>query len=160
MTPLELLRDTRLSSGCVEDDLICLSEIAQERRFTRNELIFTQSDEADELMVVASGKIQLEIPVSILGELRTIAFETKGYGEVVGWSALVPPHEFTLSARAIEPTTVAAFPRSELMMLFTSDPGVGFRIMKNIAAIVGNRLHHTRAMWGREIQRSLDERYR
>ena len=160
MSRLDLLRDTRLFSGCREEELKRLEAIGQDRVFPAGEPLFSLDEEARELMVVASGKLQLELPVSILGEARSVAFETKGRGDVVGWSSLVPPHRFTLTARARTEVSVLAFGRRELTGLFEDDPGLGFRAMTNLASIVGRRFHHTQEMWAREVQRSLDERYR
>ena len=136
-----------------------MGHIAQDRDFEDGKLLFSQGDEAQDLMVVASGKVQLELPVSILGNRRNIPFEIKKSGDVVGWSALVPPHQFTLSARISGGASVVAFPRSELTALLCSDPELGFRVMRNLAIIVGQRLHQTQMMWAHEVQRSLDDRY-
>lgn len=160
MTRIDLLQDTRLFAGCTDQDLALLGNIAEERTCKGDEPLFSQGEEARALMIIASGKIELEVPVSIFGELKNLAFETKGRGDVVGWSALVPPYRFTLSGRASDGTSVVAFPRADLIALFESDPGLGFRLMRNIASIVAHRLQHTQVMWAREIQRALDERYR
>lgn len=160
MNQVDLLRETMLFSGCPEQDLNSLREIAQQRDFGDGEMLFSRGDEARVLMVAASGTIQLELPVSILGDSKNIPFETKKRGEVVGWSAFVPPYRFTLSARACGRVSVVAFAQAELTTLFDSEPALGLRVLKNLTSIVGERLHHTQAMWAREVQRSLDERYR
>ncbi|MBI4605240.1 MAG: cyclic nucleotide-binding domain-containing protein [Planctomycetes bacterium] len=160
MTQLQALHDSRLFADLTEMDMVQLDNIAEERRLTDGQCLFARGDEARELMVVLSGSVQLELPVSILGESRSVNFETKGRGEVVGWSALVPPYRFTLSARAKGGASVLAFPRTELASLFDSDPALGCRLMRNLAAIIGQRLHGFQSMWAREVQRSLDERYR
>jgi len=160
MSQLDLPRDAVLFSGCTEQDLVHLTGIAQNREFNDGEILFSQGDEARDLMVLVSGKVRLELPVSILGKSRNIAFETTGPGDVVGWSALVPPYRFTLSARVSGEASIVAFPREKLGALCDTHPELGFRITKNLAAIVGRRLHTTQEMWSREVQRSLDERYR
>jgi hypothetical protein len=52
------------------------------------------------------------------------------------------------------------FPREELAALLDADSRLGLQVMRNLASIVGQRLHLTQEMWSREIQRSLQERYR
>ncbi|RJP34279.1 MAG: cyclic nucleotide-binding domain-containing protein [Phycisphaerales bacterium] len=154
------LYGTPLFAGCSREELTPLAAVARHRDFGDGELVFAHNDEANDLMIIASGRVELELPVFILGQARNIPFETKGRGDAIGWSALVPPYRFTLSARVSGGADLALFPRAELTAVLESSPALGFRVMKNLAAIVGQRLTRTKAMWVREVQRSLDERYR
>lgn len=160
MVNIDSLRDSVLFSGCAEQDLKRLGEIAQTREYEDRQLLFALGEEATELMVISSGAVQLELPVSVLGHVRNIAFETKGRGDVVGWSALVPPNESTLNGRAVGKTTVVAFAKEELNAAFDADSGFGCRILKNLLSIVRLRLERTHTMWVHEIQESVEERYR
>ncbi|MHC4608774.1 MAG: cyclic nucleotide-binding domain-containing protein [Planctomycetota bacterium] len=135
MTQLDLLRASRLFSECDDQELARLMGIASYREFPDGEVILSHGIEAQELLVIASGEIQLQLPISILGV-------------------------FTLAARANGRVGVMALPRADLLPLFESDSGLGFRVMRNLASIVGERLRCTQEMWSREIQRSLDEHYR
>lgn len=160
MSRLEVLAEARLLRGCSQDQLDALDAVAVDRELRHGELILTQGDEASELMIVLSGEVQLEIPMSILGQATSIAFESKTRGDVVGWSCLVPPYRFTLNARVDKAVVVASFSRSSVLALFEADPGFGLRIMTNLASIVGQRLDHTHKLWAGEIERGLAERYR
>lgn len=160
MTSMDRVRESRLFGECEESDLAPLAGIARSRDYADGEKVFSHGDEARELMVVAAGRIQLELPLSILGESKNIPFEVKQRGEVVGWSALVSPFRFTLSGRASGGASVIAFTRSDLVSLFEANPRLGYCVMRNLASITSERLHHTQLMWAREVQRNLDERYR
>ncbi|MHC4141574.1 MAG: cyclic nucleotide-binding domain-containing protein [Planctomycetota bacterium] len=160
MNRLDLLRATPLFRGCSEQALEALDRIATDRTFDDGRIVLSHGEEARDLMILASGAIQLELPLTILGESRSIPFEAKARGDVIGWSALVPPHRFTLSARVSGEASVVVLARAELAALLEADPGLGFQVMKNLASIVGQRLHLTQEMWSSEIQRSLQERYR
>jgi CRP-like cAMP-binding protein len=160
MVPVDLLHETPLFSGCTEQDFERLGKIVQVREFQDGQLLFAHGEEARELMVIASGSIQLEFPVSVLGHRRDIAFETMGRGNVVGWSALTRINRFTLSGRAVGKTAVLAFRYEHLSALFDLDYRFAFQVMKNTLSIVRRRLERTHAMWTREIQQGLDERYR
>jgi len=160
MNRLDLLRATPLFRDCSEQALEALDRIATDRTFDDGRVILSHGEEARDLMILASGAIQLELPLTILGESRSIPFEAKTRGDVIGWSALVPPYRFTLSARVSGEASVMLFPRAELTDWLEADPGQGFQVMKNLASIIGQRLHLTQEMWSREIQRSLHDRYR
>lgn len=160
ISTLEVLRDAAVFAECSEDELARLAALVTDQQLGDGELVFKQGDRASELMLVAAGEIHLEVPLAILGESRSLRFDTKKRGEVVGWSALVPPYRYTLSARASGAATVATLPASDLAVLFDADPLLGFRVMRRLAALVAQRLELSRSMWVREIQRNLDERYR
>ncbi len=160
MNRVDLFRDSLLLRDCTEPDLIRLADMAVEREFEDGHVLFSLGDEARDVMVIASGKVQLEFPLSIFGERRNISFETKGRSEVVGWSALAPPYRFTLSGRVKGGAGVLAIARSDLEALFESETSLGFRVLKNVASIASQRLQHTQVMWADEVQRTLNERYR
>jgi CRP/FNR family cyclic AMP-dependent transcriptional regulator len=160
MSRLDVLRDARLFAECTEQELAKLDALAGDRELDDGELFFEHGDVAREVGVVTTGEVQLELPVSVLGASKSMHFESKTRGEVVGWSALVPPYRYTLSARARGRAALATLPASELAILFDSDPRLGFRVLRSLAAIVAQRLELTRSMWLREIQRNLEERYR
>ena len=160
MNRLDLLRETPLFRGCSEQALAALDRVATDRVFSDGRVVLAHGEEARDLMILASGAIQLELPLTILGESRSIPFEAKARGDAIGWSALVPPYRFTLSARVSGEASVVVLPRAELAALIESDPGLGLQVMKNLAAIIGQRLQIAQEMWSREIQRSLQDRYR
>ncbi len=160
LSAVEVLRKAPLFGECSADELTRLAALVGDRALADGELIFQQGDPARELMLVAAGEIHLEMPVTILGQSRSLRFDTKKRGEIVGWSALVPPYRYTLSARAGGAATLATLPARDLAVLFDADPLLGFHIMRRLAALVAQRLELTRSLWVREIQRNLEERYR
>jgi hypothetical protein len=75
---------------------------------------------------------------------------------MLGWSALVPPHRFTLKATAAVETELLSIPREDLMKLFSSRPEVGLVVLTNLAAIVGQRFQVFQTMWLRQVQRAVE----
>ena len=86
-----------------------------------------------------------------------MVFEERTSGQTVGWSALIPPHKFTLAATAPLETEVIALPREELHKHFAANPTVGHRITLNLAIVIGHRLQLFQAMWQREMQRTVEK---
>lgn len=157
---LDLLRDTDLFSGCSDRDLNALGELAVAHQFADGELLFSLGEEAKELLVVTSGAVQLELPLSVLGQKRSIAFATVGRGGVVGWSSLAPNGRFTLSGRAAGETAAVGFRRQDLNDLFDRAPRLGCEVLRNALHLATLRLRRTHRMWIGEIQDSVDQRYR
>ena len=122
-------------------------------------LLFPLGAEADRLFLIESGRISLLMPLCVRGEERDVFLEEEGRGQMVGWSALVPPHRFTLKARAAVDAEVIALPRAALEALFREDAAIASAVHRNLATMVGQRLQKVQAMWIREIQRGIDSRF-
>ena len=113
---------------------------------------------ADSLFVIDRGRIALTLPMQVHGQEQDVLVEERLAGQTVGWSALIPPHRFTLKATATMDTEVIAFPRIALLDHFGAHPAVGCVVMQNIASVIGQRLQVFQAMWLREVQRAVEVR--
>lgn len=116
------------------------------------EVLFRLGDEAASLYVIESGLITLAMPLQIAGREENVRIDERAPGQMVGWSTLIPPHRFTLTASAAVASDLLAFPRSRLLEHFGSHPSVGYVVSSNVAALVGERLQVFQAMWLREVQ--------
>lgn len=120
--------------------------------------LFRLGDLADRLFLVEHGRIRLTLPMQVRGREQEILIEEKAPGETVGWSALIPPYRFTLSAAAPVETKVIALSRVALQGCFEAQPEIGQKISLNLAIVVGQRLQLVQAMWLREMQRTVELR--
>jgi CRP/FNR family cyclic AMP-dependent transcriptional regulator len=82
-----------------------LAGLASRKSFPAHQMIFHEGDPANECYLIVKGKVGVE--TALLG-CDGIVIQTLGPGEVLGWSWLLPPHEYHYSARALEPTEVVA----------------------------------------------------
>lgn len=122
-------------------------------RLTGGQTLFELGGVADHVYIIGQGRIVLTMPMTVRGQERDVLVEERGPGQTVGWSALIPPHRFTLKATAPLDTEVRAIPRAALTAFLETHPSVGYRVARNIAAVVGQRLQVVQAMWLREMQR-------
>jgi CRP/FNR family cyclic AMP-dependent transcriptional regulator len=160
MANLHSLREADLFFGLSGEQLTRVAEVAREMGFRKNEYLFRIGNETDTLMVISKGSIQLTMPLVVLGADTEVALEDLSEGSTLGWSALVPPHVLTMSAKATSDADVVGFYRHDLQRLFDLAPDLGYRIIANLAAVVGRRLHLTQTMWARELQRYVADKYR
>ncbi len=151
----ERIRTAELFKGLSASRLLRLSTIGRPRTMRSGEYLFLLGDSAQHICIVASGQIDLCFPLSIGGVVKDITVESAGPGKTVGWSALVKPFRFTLSARAPEPSEVIAFGRQDLLQVFESDQEIGRVVVDGIAELMANRLSMFQALWARELQRRL-----
>jgi CRP-like cAMP-binding protein len=124
-------------------------------RLARGEVLFDLGQQADSLYVIEQGQVALTLPLHVRGHGEDILIEDRASGQTLGWSALIPPHRFTLKATAPIDSLVIAFPRGALLDYFAANPEVGYAVMRNVAAITGQRLQVFQAMWLREMQRTV-----
>lgn len=118
--------------------------------------LFRMGDSAESLFLIVRGRIRLTLPMPVLGKEQDIVIEERTPGQTVGWSALVPPYRFTLSANAPLETEVVALPREVLRAFCETSPRIGYKIAVNLAVVVANRLQMVQAMWLREMQHIVE----
>jgi CRP-like cAMP-binding protein len=121
--------------------------------------LFSLGEQADRLFLVQRGRIRLTLPMQIRGKKENVLVEEVNHGQTVGWSALIPPHRFTLKATAMLDSELIALSRAALRAHFAEHPLVESTVRLNLAVIVGHRLQLFQAMWLREMQRIVELQY-
>lgn len=120
--------------------------------------LFRLGDPADRLFLIERGQIRLTLPMKVRSREQDVLIEEKSPGQTVGWSALIAPYRFTLSATASLETEVVALSREKLQAFIEAWPAVGCKITFNLAVVIGRRLQLVQAMWLREMQRTVELR--
>jgi len=151
------LRKAVIFSDLYDAEAAQLLAIARPRQLQKGDCLFLLGDHADRSYVVLGGRVELSFPLSFGGVVHDIPVEVKKPGDALGWSALVKPHRFTLSAQATENCELAAFLRQDLLRAFELQPRVGHVVMQYVAEVVGRRLLQVQALWARELQRAVTD---
>jgi CRP-like cAMP-binding protein len=121
--------------------------------------LFKLGDPADRLFLTERGRIKLTLPMHVRGREENVFVEERSPGQTVGWSALIPPYRFTLTATAaLQEAVVIAVPRQALREYLAANPAAGYKIALNLAVVVGHRLQLFQTMWLREMQRTVEVR--
>lgn len=120
--------------------------------------LFHLGDTADSVYLVSRGRLRLTLPMQVRHREEDVMVEERSSGQTVGWSALIPPYRFTLTASAPLETEVIALPREALNRYFGEHPQTGYAVSLNLASVVGQRLQLFQAMWLREVQRMVELR--
>jgi CRP-like cAMP-binding protein len=146
----ELLRDLGAEAS---ESVLSLSVPVDLRA---GDVLFDLGTDADRLFIIRLGRVSLTLPMKLDGRAADLLIEEKLGGEVVGWSALIPPHRFTLKAAAATDTSLIAIPRDPLLALLAANPALGYALTRSVASIVGQRLQMFQAMWLRQMQGLLE----
>jgi CRP/FNR family transcriptional regulator, nitrogen oxide reductase regulator len=153
------LYDSPLFQGVDRDHLALLQKITTTLTVPAGAPIFLLGEDAASLYVIASGRVALQLPVVIRGKGADVTIEEKHAGDVIAWSALVSPHKLTLTARAIEETSLVALRRDDLRALFEEHAAIHQRIADNLCHVISSRVSLLEALLMRDLQRWVAERY-
>ncbi len=143
---LGLLRKARIFDHCTDDELSTVAAACESSEYFAGQTIFAADDRADRLYVVAEGTVDLQITVSNYAAVQKITIDRKFKGNVLGWSAVVEPHIYTLSAVAARDTRLLHISSGDIERLCEQNGHFGHMLVKNIANIAGQRLDVMRRM--------------
>lgn len=110
-------------------------------QFEPDEQIAKAETPADAFYIVQSGHVAIEIMHPSRGPMM---LQTLGSDDILGWSWLFPPYQWTYDIRAIEATRAIKMDGACLRGKCEADPAMGYELMKNFASVITNRLHSTR----------------
>lgn len=150
------LRTADLCKGLADEEYVKLSSCGEQFTRSTGEYLFMLGDVADRLYVVLEGKVALCFPMSFGNVMKDVTVESARPGQTLGWSTLVKPYRFTLSARASETTRLVSFSRKDLLNLFEKEPRIGYLVLTALSELLGFRLLRGQALWARELQRTVD----
>ncbi len=155
MVSPEILKSFVLFSGLSQTELAGIARLCRERTYESSSVIFTIGGSAADVYLLETGKVDIQIEFKIYDyEIMTTVY-TVGKGEIFGWSALVPPHRLTASARCEGKADVIMINGKELMELLEKDKRIGYLVMKNLSALISSRLASTTIALRHEIQKLI-----
>lgn len=153
------LADVEVFARLDADEIEKCRSIALLRQHVAGETIFRLGDEARTLLVVGSGTVGLTIPVPIGNSSDDVILEEKHSGSVIAWSALVPPHRFTLGAVAKTDCELYCFERTALADLFETSPRLHLVVIENLNRVIASRVALLEALVARDVKRWVEEKY-
>ena len=111
--------------------------LGQRMVLTSGAELFHLGDEADSIYLVVRGRLRLTLPMQVRSHEEDVFVEERSSGQTVGWSALIPPYRFTLTATAAVETELMALPRAALADYFTAQPETGYAVSMNLSSVIG-----------------------
>lgn len=136
ITP-ELISRYHFFSNLDIHQLEALASIAEGITIDVNQYIFLEGDELNAFYIVVEGAVGI---VRRLEGKSDAVVSAVGPGHVFAWSAMVPPHIATASAKALTPCWLIAFDRKKLMTIFQKDCHFAYIMMQKIVQISRDRL--------------------
>lgn len=157
--PIAALSASWFGAGLPPEAVARLAGIAELKDLEAGAELTREGQVTESFSIVLSGRVALRTLVPERGMVTILTVEP---GDVVGWSAIVPPHRGTANAIAIEPVRLLELPGEKLRALLRSDHALAASVYPRVLQAVSRRLAATRLQlldlfareeWGRrEIQ--------
>jgi rubredoxin len=139
----EKIRREALFQGLEDDEVKKVLSIGNQKYYPKGSVLFKQGDDA-EICIVESGKLSIRIEEG--EEIYTASTD-----EVLGWSTLILPYMRTASAIAVGPSSVVIINPVKLNDFCEENPGIGYKINRNVGRMLGARMRTSRAMSADQI---------
>lgn len=138
---LAILRDLHFLADLSDELLRELALLAEVREYDAREVVVRQGEPATAIYVVVSGQVSLEVCAAGVGCKRIL---TIGPGELLGWSAVLDPIQWTATARTSSATRVVRLDGARLRAMCDRAPVLGYQLMLRVAQALSRRLNATR----------------
>jgi CRP-like cAMP-binding protein len=136
------LSSSFLFKGLSESQLQRLTTAVKEIQVQKGQWLFQEGKTANRVYIIKSGAVEMLTRVN--GEYELPIQIIRSQGGCIGISALVPPYQYSLSAKCAEDATLLEISREDLEKINDEDSALGCAIMKNLAQHLLDRLKETR----------------
>jgi len=138
------LKRTELFLGLDNADLSKIAELPSSQRvtFSPGAVIFKSGERAKYLYVLVRGQVDLRTDVTVKHQNTrgNVVIDTITTGGCFGWSAMVRPHFYVMSAVCTQAADVVIISGAELMGLLEDNNHIGYSIFQSLSHIIGARL--------------------
>lgn len=118
-----------------------LMSLGREVSFATGERIFNEGGKADRFWIIHTGTVALDVHVP--GQ-RAAVIETLDAGKLLGWSWLVPPHQWHLGAEASSPVRAYEFDAAAVREMCAKDPALDHELCAYVLGMLARRLRSAR----------------
>ena len=140
-----LLRCNELTKDLTDEELARFAVLCSPYAVVEDGLLFSEGRRASHLYLITEGQIAVQKPIRAphARHSRRSIVAICEPGEIVGWSALVEPFVYTLTATGWKPSRLISVDAGLLRRALDSYPEMGYRLMNRLSAVISRRLRHT-----------------
>ncbi len=151
MTNVYILEQVDIFADLNPSQLALVEDICDEKVYSRGEVIFEENSASSEFYIILDGEVEIQVDPDTIGDgsdihqPTTIAVLRRGqsFGEV----ALVDPGVRSASAQCrSERCRLLAISRQDFIGLLENNCGMGYMIMRNLAADLALKIRQTNLM--------------
>jgi CRP/FNR family transcriptional regulator, cyclic AMP receptor protein len=148
MSLVNILKQADIFDELTNTQLELIGSICSERHYQAGDLIFPENTPGDELYIIATGEVGIQVDPSLIGKQTEVTVShtiaTLRRGQSFGEVSLVDEGLRSAGARCSQQDThLIVIPRDKLLLLCDTYPQLGYRLMRNLAADLAMKLRHT-----------------
>ncbi|NJN46129.1 MAG: cyclic nucleotide-binding domain-containing protein [Candidatus Competibacteraceae bacterium] len=136
-----LLRDHRFFRDMDPKACEVIAGCAANERFNAGDYLMRQGEAADKFYLIRHGAVAQELHVP---DREPIIVQTLHEGDILGWSWLVPPYQWTMDSRAMQLTRVLSLDARCLRSKYENDPTLAYELFKRFVPVLADRLEAAR----------------
>lgn len=129
----QLIANVLFFKGLSDEELESIRQIATERTYQRNQMVFSDGEEGSGFFLILAGKVKV---FKMSPEGKEQILHILGTGEPVGQVAVFAGTSFPANAQTISDSRLLFFPRRAFVDLIQARPTLAL----NMLAILSNRL--------------------
>ncbi len=150
MNIIEILKNKSLFVGFSEENLQAFAEIANFKKYNKNDIIFKEGESGDSIFIIVSGQIEVLkknpkgegfIVISSISGEESISSQYEG--EFFGEMALLDFEPRSATIRAKTDLEVLFFSKEDLFDIFSQDLQMQLIFMTNLARTLSRMMRQT-----------------
>jgi CRP-like cAMP-binding protein len=158
MVPVDALRRIEILTGLTDEQLAQVASICQVVAFKAQEIVVHEGEPSDDMYIIHRGSVEIvlakgrgtaEASASAANAAKAAtAIVSLGQGQVFGEMALIDrgPRSATVRCTA-DDAQLYRIKRDDFAQLCEHDTGIGYKVMRNLAADLSFKLRHSNLSW-------------
>jgi CRP-like cAMP-binding protein len=141
MVELDVLRRYPYFAELEEQNLKEIALLTRRERVPAGKRLFCDGDAAETLYVIVKGSVEIAYSV---GQDKQLGIHVLKDGDLLVWSAIVPPYQAKATGTTLEDTLLLAIDAHKLREFFDVDPVLAYLLVNKVAKMLGERLENAR----------------
>jgi CRP-like cAMP-binding protein len=140
MIDIGKLKDVDIFQGLRIHEIDEIIKLCDEVKYDQGAIIFREGEAAEFFYILENGSIDLRFEFPFKDSSKEMTIETVHQNGSFGWSAILEPHIFTLSAYCLKPCRAIRINGKKFLESCQRSPDMGVYVMRNLAKIISHRL--------------------
>ncbi|MDP8206499.1 MAG: aspartate ammonia-lyase [Candidatus Electryonea clarkiae] len=153
----QFLKNISLFKELEEDELTLIAGEIEIRDHSKGDMIFSENSPREEMYIIYKGEVEL-FKKTAFGEEKRLTFFSKY--DFLGEGVLLDEYPHSTSARAMIDSKIFTISVSRLKDLFQKHPGIGYKMLSNVAQVISRRIRQAGTRVVNEAQQYISGRTR